>query len=534
MQSSSNHAIASSPTQKLLLKHKTLLPVLGLLAITVLWFTINLPSLLTYPAPNSDESQIGGMSVQYLQSGGFHTPIFGEKVFEVNKNWRLYTVSLAGVFRIWGVGLAQARIFSFVGVLVGGWLLFALGHRLYGSQVGLISATLYLFSLRALWVSHIVRPDAWVNTASIASLLLFWLTKESRDKWLAFALGIFLAGTVDIYIVAIYSSLVIALAMLIEFRQKSGWNILRRFITGIVIGGAYWLSFQVFPNPSDMLTGWQGHLSASGVGTNSNSLSAIVINIIPSAIALLGQGLIGHSRLGSIEALYLCGGVITFGVRRNHADKFFLLMWAVLGVGQVVPYKGLWHIIDLLPLFSITMAVGAKSAGDGLIARFPKGEFLKLYSTMLISGMLIAGFVLGTASITNRSQVINYEQYARELRSIIPLNSSIFGEGTWWWGLRDSQFTSEEYARFYNDKKGRAASEFLHSILIERNIDVLLLDEFFSIYEYATNQDIQGAMTQYVTENCRLAGTVEGYAYGVEQGGPAIKRTRVYLCPTPQ
>ena len=166
-----------------------------------------------------------------------------KKSIEVYKNWRLYTVGLAGVFRIWGIGLAQARIFSWVGVLVGGWLLFSLGYKLYGAQVGLLSATLYLFSLRTLWVSHVVRPDAWVNAASIASFLLFWLTKESRNRWLAFILGIFLAVAVDIYIVAIYSSIAIALAMLIEFRQRFDWVILRYFIIGGLIGIIYWLAF---------------------------------------------------------------------------------------------------------------------------------------------------------------------------------------------------------------------------------------------------------------------------------------------------
>ena len=172
-------------------------------------------------------------------------------------------------------------------MLVGGWLLFSLGYKLYGAQVGLLSATLYLFSL-TLWVSHVVRPDAWVNAASIASFLLFWLTKESRNRWLAFILGIFLAVAVDIYIVAIYSSIAIALAMLIEFRQRFDWVILRYFIIGGLIGIIYWLAFQLFPNPVDMIAGWQGHLSAIGVG--GNSLASMISNMPSSIIALIKVG----------------------------------------------------------------------------------------------------------------------------------------------------------------------------------------------------------------------------------------------------
>ena len=532
MQSPSNHDATSSLSSRSPLKHEPLLSVLGLLTITVLWFTINLPSLITYPAPYSDESQIGGMSAQYLQSGGFHTTIYGEKSIEVYKNWRLYTVGLAGVFRIWGIGLAQARIFSWVGVLVGGWLLFSLGYKLYGAQVGLLSATLYLFSLRTLWVSHVVRPDAWVNAASIAIFLLFWLTKESRNRWLAFILGIFLAVAVDIYIVAIYSSIAIALAMLIEFRQRFDWVILRYFIIGGLIGIIYWLAFQLFPNPVDMIAGWQGHLSAIGVG--GNSLASMISNMPSSIIALIKVGVIGHSRLGMIEAIYILGGLIILAIRRRETDKFLLIGWVVLGIGQVVPYKGLWHLVDLLPLFSITVATGAESIGGWLAARFQQTIFFSRHYAFLIAGVLIAGFIFGGVSINNRNRLLNYEQYVGELRQLVPPNSSILGEGTWWWGFQHFQFTAEEYLRSNNMRGEIPDSDIIRAVITERRVNVILIDEYLSFHPTPFEPDLYDALVTYTTLNCRLEGVVELYGYGVEYGGPAIKRTQVFICPTPQ
>ncbi len=531
MQSPSNHDATLSLSSRSPLKHEPLLSVLGLLTITVLWFTINLPSLITYPVPNSDESQIGGMSVQYLQSGGFHTPIFGEKAIEVNKNWRLYTVGLAGVFRIWGIGLAQARIFSLVGVLVGGWLLFALGYKLYGAHVGLLSAALYLFSLRTLWVSHIVRPDAWVNAASTASFLLFWITKESRNRWLAFILGIVLAVALDIYIVAIYSSIAIALAMLIEFRQRFDWVILRYFIIGGLVGIVYWLAFQLFPDPADMITGWQGHLSASGVVGNSLAPNT---NYTPPIIALIQMGLIGHSRLGIIETIYILGGLIILAIRRRDTDKFLLIAWAVLGAGQVVPYKGLWHLVDLLPMFSITMAVGAASAGDWLAARFKKVTFSSRHYAFLIAGVLIAGFIFGGVSINSRSRLLNYEHYVSELQQLVPSNSSILGEGTWWWGFQHIQFTAEEYLKYNNMRGTIPDTDIIRAVITERHVNVILIDEYLSFHNVPFEPGLYDALVTYATLNCRLEGVVEQYGYGIEEGGPSIKRTQVFICPTPQ
>ena len=125
----------------------------------------------------------------------------------------------------------------------------------------------------------------------------------------------------------------------------------------------------------------------------------------------------------------------------------------VLGIGQVVPYKGLWHLVDLLPLFSITMATGAASVGDWLVTRFPKAVFSSQHYAVLIAGVLIAGFIFGGVSINNRSRLLNYEQYIGELRQLIPPDASLLGEGTWWWGFQHIQFTAEEYLK-YNNMRG--------------------------------------------------------------------------------
>jgi hypothetical protein len=69
----------------------------------------------------------------------------------------------------------------------------------------------------------------------------------------------------------------------------------------------------------------------------------------------------------------------------------------------------------------------------------------------------------------------------------------------------------------------------------ERKIDVILLDEWLSSFYYPTHSkdDLWLALEKYATVHCELKGVVEGVFYGVDQNGPAPKRTQVFICPSP-
>lgn len=175
-------------------------PYAWMIAITLIWLPMSLYSLTSYPAPYSDEAWVGSISATFLKTGHFDVPIFAGSTYKDYSIFRLYNVGLALFFRLWGVGLMQGRAFSMVGALVSGWLLFLLGRRLYGPLAGLLAMTLYLFSLRVLWLGHVVRPDMWVNVGGLACFLAFWHVRKSRQAWQVFALGALAAGVVDIYL----------------------------------------------------------------------------------------------------------------------------------------------------------------------------------------------------------------------------------------------------------------------------------------------------------------------------------------------
>jgi hypothetical protein len=498
------------------------------MAITsLLWLPLNLFSLTSYPAPFGDEALIGSVSAEVLRSGRFALPVYGAAggIYDNYKVYHLYTLALTQVFRLFGIGLAQGRAFSVLGALAGAWLLFFLGWRLYGAMVGAASAALYLFSLRVLGPSHSVRPDLWVNAAGVTCFLVFWHAREARRPWPVFLAGLLAAAAVDVYVTTLYASLAVSLTALIEFRRRTDWKLLGLYALGGLIGTAYWFIAHLLPDPAATLIQWQYLSGKVGLVESPNLRLLFNLNLF-----IIQSGLIGHSRLGGAETAYILAGLISLAIRNRAADRFMLLGWIMLWLGVLYPYKGLTHLIQMTPLFSLTIAAFGLTAGQWLARRLP---FVAPASALAVAlyAPLLAGYVAGTIVLGWQSRAINYEEYTRQLRALIPAGSSVMGEGTWWWGLQDHLYTAEDYLLYFTlAYPDVSISQATQTVLAERGVNVILLDGQFSFHNDVGNKTLQGALVDYAHTHCRLAGVVELYGYGVEVGGPGIKRTEVFVC----
>ncbi len=511
---------------------------LGLLCIAVLWLALNIASLTSYPTPNGDEPWIGSPAVQFLRTGEFGVPIFGNMLYGSSRNYvhlgRLFTVALALVFKVFGVGLAQGRALGLAGALAGAYLLFALGDRLYGRTAGALAGLLYLFSWRVFYMSHVVRPDVWVNAGGLACFLLFLKLKEARATHLAFLLGLAVAALVDIYMTFVYYTVVISVALLFEFRRREEWGRVGAYALGGALGSAYWLAVHLLPDPALALTQWRvlSH-DYFHVGFGLSSL----LSPLSSLPFYVRVGLVGYSRLGFLEVAYVFGGLAVLLIRRGGADKRMLWAWLIfwLSYFYIVPGKGLYHIVLFVPFFCAVIAAAVVGLADWAKARFP--EFpAALYSGLLVAPLMIA-YGGGDVSLAWRSRVINYDQYASQLRSLVPADASILGEGTWWWTFYEGQFTADHYLLFYNlGRPPLDAASIVQAVIKERNVRVILLDErlwSFYLETKGFDNDLHIALIEYVSARCESAGVVEGYFYGVDQDGLGLKRTEVFLCPQP-
>ena len=378
-------------------------------------------------------------------------------------------------------------------------------------------------------MGHVVRPETWVIVGSLTVFLLFTYIKEREHWWLSLLLGLLSAVIVDIYITNVYSSVAVSLAVLFQFGKRSWWRSIVFFTIGGLLGTLYWFLSRLLPEPWMIIQQW-----FAGVSTISRTESPTLFiywRIIPEIIR---DGFIGSSRLGPIESGYMMLGIIGMMIRRQSSDLLTLLFWAVLTIGFVIFYGGSHHIMDLMPIFCLAIATTAFGIATFVSARV-KSLYLSpsLLAVIFIMPLLI-GYVGGSIYLGNQNRAIDYDAYAARLRQLVPVGSNVLGEGTWWWALRGGIYTADEYLLFKNVVP-KDRPETLYTILRERKVQAILIDENLSyIYLEHNRSDIYNALVMYTNNACRLAGIVEGYAYGVEQGGPAIKRTEVYICPTPQ
>jgi len=508
-------------------------PVVLFSVICLIWLPINLYSLNTYFSPFWEDAWESSSALNWLITGQFESTIFGNfgGIYSNQSLLRLYLISLAMVFKVFGVGLLQGRILNVAALLVGGWLLFMLGRRMYGDVVGLLAGTVYLFSLRTLGPSHSAsRPDLWGNVAGIACLLFVWRVIKSRQPRQAFWAGVFVAASVDMYLIVAYFSIAASIIMLAEFVYKDR-KVLWLFVLGGFLGTLYWFAIRLFPDPYVALSKWQSVYTMFPLPQNLDTPD-LFLRLIEINYVTIAWGLIGHSQLGWLELSYVFLGFIALIVRRTSTDRFVLISLAVMWVGYYNPYKGLRHLIELVPHFSLMMALGITFWGTWIANRFiPKPEFTKVIIGVA-SSLLILGYAVGSLVIGWRGAVLNYYRYADKVALLVPKNSSVMGEMSWWWVLQQERtFTADYYLSLIRTARPElSASSILDIVIAERQVDVILLDEFFHVREYDNNSDLQKAIVNYAKSQCTSVGSVEDYGYGVETGGVRTKRTEVFVC----
>jgi len=120
---------------------------LGLLALVLVYLATVLPNLGDDPIVGGDEGWIISSAARLAEDGVFGSDLFrgfygAEDHYYFNLP--LHHLVLAGVFKVVGIGVAQARLVSVVFGLAALLLTFALGRRLGGPAVGLGAAALLL------------------------------------------------------------------------------------------------------------------------------------------------------------------------------------------------------------------------------------------------------------------------------------------------------------------------------------------------------------------------------------------------------
>jgi 4-amino-4-deoxy-L-arabinose transferase-like glycosyltransferase len=221
------------------------------LALVLAYLAVMLPSLTRFPPLNNDEGREGNLSwvASGLQPGAERMNAY--RGFGTWGTGGLQGATTVALFRLFGLGLFQARLTS---LLWGGLLLLVvywLGRYYWGRAVGLAAMALLAVSDPFLLSTHTLRPDIQVVTLVLLALALVEHGLTSGRAWPPVVAGLLLGLSFDTHMNTLAFMPLVAAAPLVRY----GWSVWRRptiwlLAAGLGLAALYYIGVRILPDPS--------------------------------------------------------------------------------------------------------------------------------------------------------------------------------------------------------------------------------------------------------------------------------------------
>ncbi len=424
-----------------------------------LYITISINHLGVVPLVSEDEPWISAASYKLAMEGVYGSDMFNGyyKMEQHTFQMPVYSFLLAGVFKLFGVGVLPMRLLPVIcglGVLI---LVFGIGRQIGGYTVGLIAATLLIFLRLAsgefqtgvplLAIARINRPDIAVPLLGLLAFGLFNKAEIQEKRGLYWGIGIVigLCGLTHLY------GLFWLPAIFVILFLRNGFDVFKRGQLYLIISGVVlaWLPWIIY-----VLWHWSDYL---------------------------GQMQFVAERFAVFDIRFYLGNFLREIDRYRHIDMFDpggnlqLLrpgMWiAILGTPGALWLIFKRHfnsksyqqpivataIILLIQLFLFAVLIKVKFY-NYMIATWPLvilllawfGVQLWNFKNNVVRGLLIvllaSVIVEGGMRMANRYnialQTTPFEQFSQALVAHIPPGSTVLGLHRYWLGLHQSDYRS--------------------------------------------------------------------------------------------
>ncbi|MGE0686588.1 MAG: ArnT family glycosyltransferase [Dehalococcoidia bacterium] len=457
-------------------ERRVLVEVVALTAAIVIFLISVMPNLANHPAVTDDEIWVLSASYKLANEGVFGSDMFAG-FYNADKhyffNMPLHHFVVAGVIKVLGAGVAEARFASVLYGIATIFLTYAIARKVAGVPVALLSLGLLLFlrlnigfdtGLPLQELSSNMRYDLapvpfmlggvllLLNRVSlgrclmagalfgIAFLLQFygafiipaviaylWLEPVERRERLKL-IGAMIATTV--IVVLPYAGL--SLAYYDDFKGQAGTIDQRADFSdpGFYIDNLKDepdrflrpLAFKEIPRGEDPRTTPPQFLSLSETLTRRPSAKLAVIVGLPAALIFMAFWAVRDRNRGyQMLVLCLAGLVAEFALLDQTK---FLMYW-----------------IPVVPFLSIGMA----AVSWWLLSRVREGRVqLAMGGVAAALLLLIAaeGSVARLSGIRTANQSTNYASIGAALHETIPPGSKVVGSTSMWWGMRDMDYRS--------------------------------------------------------------------------------------------
>jgi len=497
-------------------------------------------------APNPvqvDEPWLSDAALQFLKNGRFGFSIFGD-LFGLDKDVGLGNIHLfaeAIIFKLFGFGLYQARLVSFLSGLLLIWFTYLLGKKLYDRRTGIMSAV--LFSLSGMFVdaSHFARQEMMLALFMAASLYLYLLAKEKRSKVLYFITGLLLALSLDVHPNGVAMITSIGVLFLWEykskvFKQKSFWFIL----AGLFLGIVYFFGVHRL-----FLYQWNTEYYSFNRGA-----SPIL------AIMNFGEFLRGILIRNEIYLSYFTGGqfrhriviflFIIFAIasaiyRRRKTDKILLLILGVFGIFYFLIFANsiISYWVYLYPFFYILISASIFSLIKDYQIGILKWRISKkrmyigvgiLMVILLIGAGRYAKWTYKTFSGSPEARdSYHYYSYLDKLQVHIPEGAVVLGNIVWFYGFYDQPYISNRYFEYVaetkNQKFRKEYGQNFGEAVEKKGIEYIIADDWVRPGGSAA---LREQYLRFLKYKCTLVATVMG-EYPISGFTPGeLHRTEIY------
>ncbi len=504
-----------SPSQSSSVFNRT---TLGLGCIVLIWLAVSLPSVMTYPTPTSDDAWFGSMAWSFVQTGSMHSTFISSTGHQdgIAHVAQGYILGLSALFSFLGPSLHAARLFGVAGQLLGAILLYLVARKITNKAVAVSTFAFYLFSIRALQISHLVRPESWVSAFTILQILILLSILETPTFRKGLLLGLTAWVTITFYIMAAHTAIFVGLVVLYTVRKNRDRQLLVGYSIGALVGMVGWICIQLVTNNDPSLENWL-ILFGSGQEQKASGLSLY----FSRTQLMIVKGFIQHSSVGIVEvalAVIGCG----YAIFAKYEYKVILLGWAfALWQSLFFPYRNLLHSVDFLSVFSIFMSLGLFAMAIGVCKIWPQRQEL-IFTALVLP--VVAVFIYGSIKLGYANRVVDFPQYSADLIAAVPANTKIMGEGTWWW-----VFNEGNYVYDFQLSELNINDDIMAETLDDWGIDIVLLDEDLASW-VPPSHSMHVFLKDHVLANCTRIDSVSGPFYGIETGQVAEKVTDIYDC----
>jgi 4-amino-4-deoxy-L-arabinose transferase-like glycosyltransferase len=456
-------------------------------------------TLSRFPPVWMDEPWYTQPAWSFATEGTFAEPMFeglyGHEISNVAYG-RIYLATAALFFRLFDVGVYQARTPSLLCGLVTLALTYLVGRKLWRARTGLFGAGILAFVPQFFTQTHDARPEIMLAAFMMGSLLLLLIAEERQSPALYALTGLAAGLSADTHLNGLVVPVMIG-ALFVHWRGlRNTWSRQTAALAaGIVAGLAWWYLVHVAPHPAVFAAQWGRYWGAvpppvvtlfdqpvALFRAEAGRFVAVVTGHWASALTAAGLG-----SLACVAALR----------DRDHGTRVVLVAHAALFVAMalLVSNKAGTYVVLFAPLLALAAARGAAVLEPSLpmAARVGAGVWLTL---------------LGAWGIrrAENDHGAGYYRYAERIEALLPEGAKVQAEPTLWFGLKDRPFIADHVFKFQ-----RPYETYVRKL----GIEFIIADEFFRVVQLERQRSIDKAEVEaFLRDHAMLVGRVEDPYYG--------------------